>query len=444
MKRIWIEDTPAAIGQKVKVAGRIISLRSHGQLVFLDLSDLSGVIQVVGYRDLAKLKMEDMVEIVGLIKSRDKKNFNPKIVTGQIELAAEQFQILSKSADLPFDLHQPQLNVTLPTLLDYRPVSLRHSRIQHIFKVQETIVDTFRSYLKNQNFTEIFVPTIVSAATEGGSELFSLDYFGKKAYLSQSPQFYKQIMVPVFERVFTVAHAYRAEPSVTTRHLTEYVSLDVEMGFIDNWRELIKTADEVIKTLFRTVADKYADVLAEYNVKIPRTIRETPAITLQEAEEIIYKRTKREVRQEPDLDPEGEREIGRYAVEKFNSDLIFITHFPTSKRPMYTFPDPQNPELTLSFDLIGLGTEWITGGQRINDYEQLKRSIQQRGYNPDNFEIPYLQAFKYGMPPEGGFAIGLERITQGLLGLDNIRQASLFPRDMERIDSRLTNRTNEK
>ncbi|HRS22920.1 MAG TPA: aspartate--tRNA(Asn) ligase, partial [Candidatus Woesebacteria bacterium] len=424
--------------------GRIISLRSHGQLVFLDLSDLSGVIQVVGYRDLAKLKMEDMVEIVGLIKSRDKKNFNPKIVTGQIELAAEQFQILSKSADLPFDLHQPQLNVTLPTLLDYRPVSLRHSRIQHIFKVQETIVDTFRSYLKNQNFTEIFVPTIVSAATEGGSELFSLDYFGKKAYLSQSPQFYKQIMVPVFERVFTVAHAYRAEPSVTTRHLTEYVSLDVEMGFIDNWRELIKTADEVIKTLFRTVADKYADVLAEYNVKIPRTIRETPAITLQEAEEIIYKRTKREVRQEPDLDPEGEREIGRYAVEKFNSDLIFITHFPTSKRPMYTFPDPQNPELTLSFDLIGLGTEWITGGQRINDYEQLKRSIQQRGYNPDNFEIPYLQAFKYGMPPEGGFAIGLERITQGLLGLDNIRQASLFPRDMERIDSRLTNRTNEK
>jgi len=444
MKRIWIEDTPAAIGQKVKVAGRIISLRSHGQLVFLDLSDLSGVIQVVGYRDLAKLKMEDMVEIVGLIKSRDKKNFNPKIVTGQIELAAEQFQILSKSADLPFDLHQPQLNVTLPTLLDYRPVSLRHSRIQHIFKVQETIVDTFRSYLKNQNFTEIFVPTIVSAATEGGSELFSLDYFGKKAYLSQSPQFYKQIMVPVFERVFTVAHAYRAEPSVTTRHLTEYVSLDVEMGFIDNWRELIKTADEVIKTLFRTVADKYADVLAEYNVKIPRTIRETPAITLQEAEEIIYKRTKREVRQEPDLDPEGEREIGRYAAEKFNSDLIFITHFPTSKRPMYTFPDPQNPELTLSFDLIGLGTEWITGGQRINDYEQLKRSIQQRGYNPDNFEIPYLQAFKYGMPPEGGFAIGLERITQGLLGLDNIRQASLFPRDMERIDSRLTNRTNEK
>jgi len=437
MIRTLIKDTPDCVGQKVKISGWVTSIRAHGQLVFLDLRDRSGTIQIVGGKDLKDLKNEYVVEINGLIKNRDEKYFNPKLITGKIEMEAENANVLAKSQDLPFDIHQPDLNVGLPALLDYRAASLRNKKIQDIFKVQETLTQTFRDVLSKEDFTEIHVPTIVANATEGGSQVFPVSYFDHKAFLSQSPQFYKQIMVSIFERVFTIAHAYRAEPSVTTRHLTEYISLDAEFGFIDSWTDIMIMADKVIKAFFKNVADKHADILAEYNVQIPKVADTTPVITLMEAKEIIFNRTQRDIRKEPDLDPEGEREICRYALEKFQSDIIFITHFPTKKRPMYAFPDPKDPENTLSFDLIGCGVEWITGGQRVNDYETLKNRIKDRGYTPDDFEIPYLQAFKYGMPPEGGFAIGLERVTQNILGLDNIRQASLYPRDMERVDKHL-------
>lgn len=438
MERTLVSQTKDLVGQEVRVKGWVVSVRSHGQIVFADIRDRSGLLQIVGDKALGGLHQEYAVDIVGTIRSRDPKYFNPKLATGQIELEVKSLEILAKSQDLPFDVHQPDLNVSLPIQLDHRPASLRNKKIQDVFRVQATITQTFREHLISIGFTEIFPPTIVATATEGGSQVFPIDYFGSKAYLAQSPQFYKQIMVGIFERVFAISRAYRAEPSVTTRHMTEYVGLDVEMGFIDSWKDVLFTADHLVKTIFKAITQKHPDILEEYKINIPKTTELTPIIKLTEAQQIIFDRTGRDIRGEPDMDPEGEREICRWSAEKHDSDLVFITHFPTQKRPWYTFQDPENPEETLGFDLIGCGVEWITGGQRIHDYNFIKENIQKRGSNPDDFEVPYLQAFKYGMPPEGGFCIGLERITQNILGLENVRQATIFPRDMERIDVRLS------
>lgn len=438
MQRTLINQTPGLIGAKIRICGFVDSIRSHGQLVFADIKDRSGVIQIVGNKSLSELKNEYAVAICGTIRQRDSRYFNPKISTGQIEIEVENFKILAKSQDMPFDIHTADTKVTLPISLDYRPAFLRNSKIKDIFKLQAAITQTFRRYLIDQDFTEFHAPTIVATATEGGSQIFPLNYFDYKAFLAQSPQLYKQVMVPVFERVFTVCHAYRAEPSVTTRHLTEYVSLDVEMGFIDSWLDIIAVADATVKAIFKEIESGYADILKEFGTTIPKTIEKTPVIKLKEALDIIYQRTGRDVRHELDMDPEGEREICRWSLETHGSEMVFITHFPTKKRAWYSYADPENPEETLSFDLIGRGVEWISGSQRINDYDTLIAKIKKIGANPEDFETPYVQAFRYGMPPEGGFAIGLERITQNILGLENIRQVTAFPRDMERVDARLS------
>ncbi len=439
MERTLVAQTPEKIGQKVRLCGWVNTRRDHGKMVFLDLRDRSGLVQLVGDEKLGNLRPEDVIEVEGLVKKRPPKMVNEKIATGKIEVEVELLKILSKAAELPFDMGG-ELKVQLPTLLDFRPLTLRHPSQKAIFKVQEKIAQTFREFLNKEGFTEVFCPTITATATEGGAELFKVDYFGHEAFLAQSPQFYKQICVGVFERVFTLAHAYRAEPSLTTRHLTEYVGLDVEMGFIDSWQDIYQTADSLLKLIFSELQKIKPEIDAlrgkGREMIIPQTIEETPVLKLREAQEIIFKRTKRDNRQEPDLEPSDEEEICRWAREEKKSDLVIVTHYPTKKRPMYTYPDPENPEYTYSFDLLGMGVEWVTGGQRINDYQQLYESIKNRGYNPDNFNF-YLQAFKYGMPPEGGFCLGLERITQQLLGLENIRQASLFPRDLSRVDIKL-------
>jgi len=437
MKNLFISDLINKIGQEVIIKGWVQRKRDHKKIVFLDIRDRSGIVQVIGDEKFKDLNSEDIVAIKGLVKQRPEKLINPKLLTGNIEMEAKEFNLIAKAKDLPFDIGKDSINLTLPTLLDYRSLTLRHPKIRAIFQVQETITQTFRQIMKELGFVEFQAPTLVATATEGGAEVFPVKYFDSTIYLAQSPQFYKQIMVAVFEKVFTVSHAYRAEPSVTIRHLTEYVGLDAEMGFIDSWIEIMEIAELVLKRIIQTVNDKHADILKMYNVNVPKISTPIPRIKLKEALQIIYERTGRDIRQEPDLDPEGEKEMWRYAQEKFNSELIFITHYPTKKRPMYTYPDPDNPEETLSFDLIGRGQEWITGGQRINDYNTLIENIKKWNCNPDNFQNPYLQAFKYGMPPEGGFCIGLERITMNILGLSNIREASLFPRDMERVDIRL-------
>jgi nondiscriminating aspartyl-tRNA synthetase len=438
MNRTLVSETTAKIGEEVLVKGWVNTRRDHGKIIFIDLRDKTGLVQVVfvDSQKAKELRPEWVVEVKGVVKQRPEKLINPRLGTGKIEIEAKELNILAKSEELPFDTGSEELNVSLPVLLDFRPLSLRHPRNRAVFKVQETIIASFREVLREESFTEIQVPTIVPSITEGGAQVFKIKYFDKEAFLAQSPQLYKQIMVGVFERVFTLAHAYRAEPSVTTRHVTEYVGLDAEMGFISSFEDIMDTVEKVIRRIFVNLEKENKEELSMFNATIPKLSSKIPRIKMREAQEIIFRRTGRDNRNEPDLEPEDEREICRYSMEEYGSELVFITHYPTKKRPFYTFPDPKDPEYTESFDLIGRGLEWVTGGRRINDYEMLVEHIKKWGNRPEDFEI-YLQAFKYGMPPEGGFCLGAERITMQVLGLENVREASLFPRDMERIDLKL-------
>lgn len=445
MERTLSIEALNQVGKTILLKGWVNSIRSHGKLIFLDLRDRSGIIQVVinpevsktAFKTAEKIKPEYVITITGKVNKRPKDLVNPRLKTGTVEVEATNIEILSLSETLPLDTTKEELKVSQETLLDYRSLTLRHPKIAAIFRVQEEIVRSFRQTLKDLDFMEFFGPTIVASATEGGANVFHIDYFKYDAYLAQSPQLYKQILVSSFERVFSIAHAYRAEPSVTTRHLTEYVGLDAEMAFIESFREITDVVEKVIKNIFLDLNKNRQEELKLYNAQTPKVSEKIPILKLREAQEIIFKRTKRDNRNEPDLAPEDEREICKYALEEYGSELIFITHYPTSKRPFYTYPDPENPEFTLSFDLIGRGVEWVTGSQRINDYQKLVSNIKKWGLNPADFEI-YLQAFKYGMPPEGGFCLGMERITQLILGLKNVREASLFPRDLERIDQKLS------
>ena len=443
MQRTLNIATLKTIGQDVLLKGWVKTRRDHGKLIFLDLRDRSGIIQVVinpqvseeTYKIAQGIRPEYVVSVTGKVNKRPESMLNPELPTGTVEIEAKKIEILARAEELPFDIDAPVLNLNLETLLDHRSLSFRHPKIAAIFKVQETIVQSFRKTLKDLDFVEIQVPTIVASSTEGGAEVFHLDYYNHHAYLAQSPQLYKQILLTAFERVFTLAHAYRAEPSVTTRHLSEYIGLDAEISFIENLEEIMKVVETVFKNCLKDLAEKNQNELNLYKVSLPK-IDKIPRLKLREAQEIIFKRTGRDCRTEPDLAPEDEREICRWAQETYGEELVFITHYPTKKRPFYTYPDPENPEFTLSFDLLGKGIEWVTGGQRINDYQKLLENIKKWGNKPEDFTT-YLEAFRYGMPPEGGFCIGLERLTGSILGLANLREASLFPRDMERIDQRL-------
>lgn len=445
LKRTLSSETPKLVGKSVLLKGWIKTRRDHGKLIFFDLRDRSGLIQLVvnpkvsedSYKTAQEVRPEFVVEIKGVVKNRPDNTINKELETGGVEVDVALITILSRAHPLPFDMGTEELNLELPTLLDNRSLTLRHPKVSAVFKIQETITSAFRNVLRDEGFTEIFVPTLVPSATEGGAEVFSVDYYTHKAYLAQSPQMYKQIMTSIFERVFTLAHAYRAEPSVTTRHLSEYVSLDAEFGFIDSWRDLMDMAEKVVLAILKNVKEKNKSELKLFGTSVPDVKKEIPRIKLREAQEIIFKRTKIDHRKEMDLDPSDEKEICKWANEEHGSPFVFITHYPTKKRPFYTMPDSENPDYTLSFDLLGINEEWVTGSQRINDYDALLKNILKWKNKPENFEI-YLQAFAYGMPPEGGFAMGLERITKDILGLSNIREASLFPRDMERVDERFS------
>lgn len=436
MKEIYILDSLNKVGTEIQLLGSVHNIRVHKSVVFIDLRDMTGIIQVVGGADLSILTPEDVVSIKGIVKKRPEKLINPKIKTGEIEIEAKEVEILSKSQKLPFEINTENLDLTLPTLLNYRALTLRHPKIKAIFKVQETVIDSFREGLKKKGFTEFQSPVIIPEAAEGGAAVFEVAYFKHKAYLAQSPQFYKQILVPVFEKVFTVNKTLRAEPSVTTRHLTEVTTLDAEFGFIDSFGEVMDMAEYTIKYILFQVERKNKDILEMYNTVIPRLSAKIPQLKFVEALEIIKKRTGKNDRAKMDLDPEDEREICKWAQEEKDSDLIFITHFPIVKRPFYTHEDPKDPGFTLSFDLLGHGIEWLTGGQRINDLNLLLENAKSRNINIEKSEL-YLQAFRYGMPPEGGFSFGSERIVMSILNLDNIREASIFPRDMERVDIHL-------
>jgi len=442
MKRVYIKDLHDHIGAEVTVAGWVDVRRDQGKLIFIELRDMTGQIQTVSFAGnkeahgvMETLRPEWVVEIKGSVNKRPEKTVNSDLETGDIEIEAKEIFVLSKAQELPFE-KDAELN--LDTHLDYLPLTLRTERSQNIFKLQATLIETFRSALREQFFIEFQAPEIVGSDAEGGANVFKVEYFNDKvAYLATSPQFYKQIMVGVFERVFTTPKAFRAEKHSTTRHLNEYATLDFEMGFIKDHRDVMAVLEGVVKHLIKTVSEKHANIFKLFDVEIPRIPDAIPVLKLREAQEIIKKETGEDCSKEPDLEPAHERFLCEYSRDTLNSDFLFITHYPVSKRPFYTHEDEGDTGYTKSFDLLFRGVEITTGGQRIHDHDTLVGKMKARGLDPEKFSY-YLQAFKYGMPPHGGCATGLERLTQKFLNLENVKEATLFPREINRIDTLLS------
>lgn len=436
MQRTLIIDCNTKVGEDVEIAGFVQTKRDHGKITFLDVADRSGLIQVVvGEGKAVDCHPQDVVTVAGKVNNRPENLINKNIPTGTIEIYSQELEILSKAAELPFDMGGKDLDLQLPTLLDNRSLTLRHPKIKAIFKVQASLLEGFRKAAQEIDCIEIVIPTIAASSTEGGAQVFKLDYYGHKAYLTQSPQLYKQMLVPVFERVFTITKAYRAEPSVTTRHLAEVTQLDCEIGFAE-FEDLLDLLEKVAIDTIKYTQDCCLDILSEFGQE-KVAFGKIPRLTLREAQEVIFKEYGRDNRKEKDLTPQDEQDLCTWAKQKKLSDFVTITHFPTQAKPFYTKPDPKDPKYSLSYDLLFRGVEILSGSQRINDYQQLVDSIKSHGMDPKDFEM-YLQAFKYGMPPEGGFSFGLERVTMQVLQLSNIREASLYPRDMERVDIRLS------
>jgi nondiscriminating aspartyl-tRNA synthetase len=430
-KRILNQEVKSHLGQEVVVAGWVHNIRALGGIEFIILRDRSGILQTVLDRTKVKVERltnESVVEIKGKVKADQR-------APGGVEIEISQLKIISRAEEnLPIEVNKKRnlLKAGLDVILTHRPISLRNPDLRAIFKVEAEIVWAFREFLKKNDFTEIKSSKIVSTGTEGGANLFRVDYFGREAYLAQSPQFYKQIMVSSgFERVFEVGMVYRAEDHNTSRHLNEYLSLDYEMSFIENEQDVIRLEIELLKAIFSHLKKTCAAELALYQAEIPE-FETIPQITLQEAKELLKKEYQKDLRGAKDLDPEGEKLLCQYYQEKENIPLVYVTEYPVEKRPVYTMPHESKPGVTRSFDLLFKGREITTGGQRIHSYQMLLENMRKFRLNPARFSS-YLSIFKYGMPPHGGLAIGAERFTQQLLNLENIREASLFPRDRNRL-----------
>jgi nondiscriminating aspartyl-tRNA synthetase len=437
MKRTLVLETVGKVGEEIKLQGWVNSRRDHGKIMFFDLRDRTGIVQVVATKNLVDIRPEYVVEVTGLVKLRPESMVNPKIATGTVEVEVKEVHIIAKAAPLPFDMGGAELNLELPTLLDHRALTLRHPKVQAIFRIQAVVIDAFRQFMKSQDFMEFQAPSITPAVAEGGAEVFEIEYFGHKAYLTQSPQLYKQIVMTAFERVFSVNKIFRAEPSVTTRHLTEVVSLDAEMCFIESWKDVRDMAESVVRFILERVAKDCKKELALFATTLPNMIDKTPTVSLRDAQQKIFEKKHRDVRGQKDLSPEDERDLCEMILEETGSDFVFVYGYPTKKKPFYVYPSPEDPEYNEGMDLLCRGVEWLSGGRRINDFDQLMTHVKEWNMDPSKISM-FLEAFKYGVPPEGGFAFGAERITMQLLELPNIREASIFPRDMERIDERLS------
>lgn len=441
MERILITDLRDHVGHEVHINAVVSVVRQQGKMAFFDFRDRSGLIQGVVFGKPEVLEVakevteESAVAVTGIVNQRPEKMINSQVANGDIELEITGIEILNKSAAMPFDLAS---DFSLDVLLDNRPLTLRRPRERAIFKVQHTIIRAYREFLMSEGFTEFQAPKLVGGDAEGGAEVFKVDYFyDQPAYLATSPQLYKQMMVGVFERVFTTGSMFRAEKSATTRHMSEISMLDLEMGFIKDHTDVIALVTKLMRAITEAVNTHCADELKLLEVT-PALAPETfPVMTLREAQELIKKETGEDKTNEPDLEPEDERFLCEYAHKTWGSDFVFVTHFPTSKRPFYTHIEPEQPEFTRSFDLLFRGLEMCSGGQRVHDYDELIRRISEKGLDPEKFNF-YLQAFKYGVPPHGGIGMGLERLTAKYTGVKNIKEATLFPRDMHRIDTLLS------
>ncbi|MGN0505442.1 MAG: aspartate--tRNA(Asn) ligase [Lachnospiraceae bacterium] len=419
-------------GKTVKVRGMVHTVRDMKDFSFVVLRKYSGLLQCVAEEDL-KLRVDALkegatVEAEGIVTMELR-------APNGLELRLTGLRVLSEPAGeemLPLPISKRKLNTSLEAKLNLRPIALRNIRERAIFKLQEGIIRGFRDFLFEQHFTEVHTPKIVAGNAEGGANVFKLEYFGKKAFLAQSPQFYKQTMVGVYDRVFEAAPVFRAEKHNTTRHLNEYTSLDFEMGYIDGFEDIMEMETAMLQYVFALLQKEYAKELSILSVKLP-DVTNIPAVRFDVAKQLVAEKYQRAIRNPYDLEPEEELLIGRYFEEEYGSDFVFVTHYPSKKRPFYAMDDPEDKRFTLSFDLLFRGMEITTGGQRIHSYEEQVAKMVARGMNPEEFEH-YLMIHKYGMPPHGGLGIGLERLTMRLIGEQNVRETTLFPRDVNRLE----------
>ena len=430
------------IGKNVKIEGKIASIRDHGKMAFLDVSDQSGSIQCfIGkdnetFTDVQTLSPESVVALEGVVKERPEKNKSDD-ANGGIEFTIKSLKVLARAEELPFDLNS-ELNID--TNFDYRPITLRRAHERAVFQIQACITQGFREYLTTQKFVEFQAPSIVGGDAEGGAEVFLVEYFDTKASLATSPQLYKQILVGAFERVFCIGNVFRAEKHSTSRHLNEYTSMDFEMGYITNHVDVMDMLENCIRSIVSKMENTMQEACGVLRATLPSMQKERfPIMKLIEAQKILDANFNTACEGEPDLAPEHERMLCEYAQKTFNSEFIFITHYPTAKRPMYAYDDEEDLGYTKSFDLLFRGVEISSGGQRIHLYKTLLEKMRKRfpGTDPEKTFGFYLQAFKYGMPPHGGIGMGLERLTAKMLNLSNVKEAALFPRDKNRIDTRL-------
>ena len=428
MKRVLVKELSQWIGKEVSLNGWIHQIKKFKDFSFVSLRDRSGVVQMIVEDEtvMSELRLESSVSVLGMCTKNDKAPMGLEVAVKQINIVG-----VAKYDLLPFSINGKEIQASLEKQLDYRTISLRRMDRRAVFKVQQEIVEAYRAFLIGQGFSEIHTPKIIGIETEGGSDVFMLDYFGTRTFMAQSPQFYKQMMVGAgFERVFEIGAAYRAEPHSTWRHLNEYMSLDLEMGFIESEDDIMDLEEDLLKHMISHLEKTCPQEFEIMGATLPK-IDKIPRIPLSKAQDILleeYGKTS----PVGNIDSEGEKLLAQYVKEKHDSDFVFLTKYPASKRPLYTMPDDQHQGMTKSFDLIFKGLEITTGGQRIHDYDQLVDNIIKFGGTPENFDF-YLESFKYGIPPHGGLAIGLERITMMFLGLDNIRKATLLPRDINRV-----------
>lgn len=426
MKRKLIGSLEENVGERVLVKGWVQRIRSLKNVSFVVMRDRSGMVQCVVDKsfELSRLRNEAVVEVIGTVQPG-------KNSLHDYELAVESLKILSEvKEELPIEINKDNIEASLEVILNNRVLSLRNTKKNAVFKVQHIVVEGFREFLSKEGFTEIFTPKIVAEGAEGGTALFKLDYFGRDAYLAQSPQFYKQMMVAAgYERVFEIGNFFRAEEHDTNRHLNQFTSMDLEMGFIEDENDVMDMEEQLLKYILNKLGAEGGEYFKLLEADLPAILAPIPRIEFSEAVRILDKNYNKVI-SDIDLDPEGEKLISRFAREELNSDFIFVTNYSRDKRPMYTMPKGETG--TKSFDLIFRGMEITSGGQRIHDYDMLVESFKRKGLNHEDFHS-YVDVFKYGVPPHGGLAIGLERFLALLLGINNVRETSLFPRDKHRL-----------
>jgi nondiscriminating aspartyl-tRNA synthetase len=426
-------------GTEVEAAGWVHRIRDMGGISFVILRDRSGLLQLVLGEGTAELTLESVIRVRGIPALNEK-------APGGVELKADALEVLSRSApELPYQVNGDPSKTGLDVILDNRPLSLRNPKIRSIFKVQDTIIAAFAAYLRGQDFTEIKSSKLTAGSTEGGTNLFRVDYFDRKLYLAQSPQLYKEAMVASgLERVFEIGPVYRAEKHDTPRHLNEYVSLDVELGFIESELELIELERALLAHIFEELARKNAADLAVWDASVPSpgAVEKAPTLSYEEALKLVNGELARGKKGPVpassrifDINPEAERLLCEWSLREHGVDLVFVNAYPRRHRPFYTYPLEAGAggTLTMSFDGIFRGLEISSGSRRLHDYASFAEALPKFGLKPENM-TGYDQILKYGCPPHGGFAIGCERLTQKILGLANVKEASLFPRDRRRVE----------